>query len=180
MLPITNTWYYVIISSQPAQPNAVTRGGHAAARAHIVHKSDCRMASQARKSGRRMLAFSPASVTKDPKKGRTVVGETGKDGPQDDGMQESDICDSINTADIHEIVVTRVKETLTVYKNAQGESDSPCHQAVRAGVVDSCCSSRIGGDEGSDGGHGITRSWNFRQVYSHRKQAPCGCHVTDL
>ena len=83
------------------------------------------MASQARKSGKRMLAFSPASATKDPKKGRTAVGGTGEDGSQDEGMQESDICDSINTADIHEIVVTRVNETLTAYKNAQGEFDSP-------------------------------------------------------
>ena len=83
------------------------------------------MASQARKSGKRMLAFSPASATKDPQKGRTVVGGTGEDGSQDEGMQESDICDSINTADIHEIVVTRVIETLTAYKNAQGELDSP-------------------------------------------------------
>ena len=40
-------------------------------------------------------------------------------------MKESDICDSINTADIHEIVVTRVNETLTAYKNAQAEFDSP-------------------------------------------------------
>ena len=43
-------------------------------------------------------------------------------------MQESDICDSINTADIHEIVVTRVNETLTAYKNARGwggGGDSP-------------------------------------------------------
>ena len=40
-------------------------------------------------------------------------------------MQESDICDSINTADIHEIVVTRVNETLTAYKKAQREFDSP-------------------------------------------------------
>ena len=60
------------------------------------------MASQARKSGKRMLAFSPASATKDPKKGRTAVGGAGEDGSQDEGMQESDICDSINTADIHE------------------------------------------------------------------------------
>ena len=74
-----------------------------------------------------MLAFSPASETKDPKKGRTAVGGGGgggegggEDGSQDEGMQESDICDSINTADIHEIVVTRVNETLTAYKNAQG------------------------------------------------------------
>ena len=65
-----------------------------------------------------MLAFSPASATKDPKKGRTAVGGAGEDGSQDEGMQESDICDSINTADIHEIVVTRVNETLTAYKNA--------------------------------------------------------------
>ena len=87
------------------------------------------MASQARKSGKRMLAFSPASATKDPKKGRTAVGGGGggggEDRSQDEGMQESDICDSINTADIHEIVVTRVNETLTAYKNAQGEFDSP-------------------------------------------------------
>ena len=48
-----------------------------------------------------------------------------EDRSQDEGMQESDICDSINTADIHEIVVTRVNETLTAYKNAQGEFDSP-------------------------------------------------------
>ena len=59
-----------------------------------------------------MLAFSPASATKDPKKGRTAVVGAGEDGSQDEGMQESDICDSINTADIHEIVVTRVNETL--------------------------------------------------------------------
>ena len=72
-----------------------------------------------------MLAFSPASATKDPQKGRIAVGGTGEDGSQDEGMQESDICDSINTADIHEIVVTRVNETLTAYKNAQGEFDSP-------------------------------------------------------
>ena len=64
------------------------------------------MASQARKRGKRMLAFSPASATKDPKKGRTAVVGAGEDGSQDEGMQESDICDSINTADIHEIVVT--------------------------------------------------------------------------
>ena len=73
------------------------------------------MASQARKSGKRMLAFFPASATKDPKKGRTAVGGA-EDGSQDEGMQEPDICDSINTADIHEIVVTRVNETLTAYK----------------------------------------------------------------
>ena len=72
-----------------------------------------------------MLAFSPASATKDPKKGRTAVGGAGEDGSQDEGMQESDICDSINMADIHEIVVTRVNETLTAYRNAQGEFDSP-------------------------------------------------------
>ena len=83
------------------------------------------MASQARKSGKRMLAFSPASATKDSKKGRTAVGGAGEDGSQDEGMQEPDICDNINTADIHEIVVTRVNETLTAYKNAQGEFDSP-------------------------------------------------------
>ena len=82
------------------------------------------MASQARKSGKRMLAFSPASATKDQKKGRTAFGGAGEDGSQDEGMQESDICDSINTADIHEIVVTRVNETLTAYKNAR-EFDSP-------------------------------------------------------
>ena len=41
------------------------------------------------------------------------------------GTQESNICDSINTADVREIVVTRVNETLTAYKNAQGEFDSP-------------------------------------------------------
>ena len=52
-------------------------------------------------------------------------GGAGEDGSQDEGMQESDICDSINTADIHEIVVTRVNETLTAYRNAQGEFDSP-------------------------------------------------------
>ena len=72
-----------------------------------------------------MLAFSPASAKKNPKKGRTAVGGAGEDGSQDEGMQKPDICDSINTADIHEIVVTRVNETLTAYKNAQGESDSP-------------------------------------------------------
>ena len=83
------------------------------------------MASQARKSGKTMLAFSPASATKDRKKGRTAVRGAGEDGSQDEGMQESDICDSINTADIHEIVVARVNETLTAYKNAQGEFDSP-------------------------------------------------------
>ena len=66
-----------------------------------------------------------ASATKDPKKGRTAVGGAGEDGSQDEGMQESDICDSINTANIHEIVVTRVNETLTAYRNAQGEFDSP-------------------------------------------------------
>ena len=64
------------------------------------------MASQARKSGKRMLAFSPASATKDPKKGRAVAGGTGEDGSQDEGMQESNICNSINTTDIHDIVVT--------------------------------------------------------------------------
>ena len=73
------------------------------------------MASQARKSGKRMLAFSPASATKDPKKGRTAVGGAGEDGSQDEGMQESDICDSINTADIHEIVVTRVNELSLIH-----------------------------------------------------------------
>ena len=52
-------------------------------------------------------------------------GGGGEDESQDEGMQESDICDSINTADIHEIVVTRVNETLTAYKKAQGEFDSP-------------------------------------------------------
>ena len=83
------------------------------------------MASQARKSGKGMLAFSPVSETKDPKRGRTVVGKTNEDGSQDDRMQESDICGSMNTADIHEIVVTRVNETLPAYKNAQGEFDSP-------------------------------------------------------
>ena len=82
------------------------------------------MASQARKSGKRMLAFFPASATKDPKKGRTAVGGA-EDGSQDEGMQEPDICDSINTADIHKIVGTRVNGTLTAYKNAQGEFDSP-------------------------------------------------------
>ena len=51
-------------------------------------------------------------------------GGGGEDGSQDEGMQESDICDSINTADIHEIVVTRVNETLTAYKNAQGQFDT--------------------------------------------------------
>ena len=50
---------------------------------------------------------------------------SGEDGSQDEGIQEPDICGSINTADIHEIVVTRVNETLTAYKNAQGEADSP-------------------------------------------------------
>ena len=34
------------------------------------------MASQARKSGKRMLAFSPASATKDPKKGRLFAAVT--------------------------------------------------------------------------------------------------------
>ena len=66
------------------------------------------IASQARKSGKRMLVFSPASATKDPKKGRTAVGGTGENGSQDEGMQQTDICYSINTADIHEIVGTRV------------------------------------------------------------------------
>ena len=69
--------------------------------------------------------FVPASATKDQKKGRTAVVGAGEDGSQDEGMQQTDICDSINTADIHEIVVTRVNETLTAYKKAQGEFDSP-------------------------------------------------------
>ena len=72
-----------------------------------------------------MLSFSPAAATKDPKKDRTACGWAGEDGSQDEGMEESDICHSINTADIHEIVVTRVNETLTAYKNAQREFDSP-------------------------------------------------------
>ena len=59
------------------------------------------------------------------KAGRLSLGGTGEDGSQDEGIQESDICDSINTADIHEIVVTRMIETLTACKNAQGELDSP-------------------------------------------------------
>ena len=82
------------------------------------------MESQARKSGKGMLAFSSAPATKDQKKGRTAFGGAGEDGSQDEGMREPDICDSINTADIREIVVTRVNETLTAYKNAR-EFDSP-------------------------------------------------------
>ena len=56
---------------------------------------------------------------------RLCLTRAGEDGSQDEGMQESDICDSINTADIHEMVVTRVNETLTAYRKAQGEFDSP-------------------------------------------------------
>ena len=93
------------------------------------------MASQARKSGKGMLAFSPASATKDPKRGRTIVWETSEDGSQDDRMQESDICGSMNTADIHEIVVTRVNETLPAYKNAQGEYDSPVIKQLAAALA---------------------------------------------
>lgn len=83
------------------------------------------MATQFRKSGRggkggkRQLVFSPASTTKEPKKVRTAVEEA------DEEMCNVDLCEEISTADIHEVVIQRVNETLTAYKNAQGEFDSP-------------------------------------------------------